>query len=107
MVEDARNAVIRYEQGNNQLDYTCNFIIQMLGAAGHTYQDRMCPEHFSEGTPQTWYSGGLWNPINYQHAPELWKSPSVANINDFTSWTCRELSRIIGGNKDVIRKLFE
>ena len=107
MLEDARNAVVRYEQGYNTLDYTCNFIIQMLGVAGHTYQDRMCPEHFSEGTPQTWYSGGLWNPINYQHAPELWKSPSAANINDFTSWTCRELSKIIGGNKDVICKLFE
>jgi len=107
MLEDARNAVVRYEQGYNTLDHTCDFIIQMLGVAGHTYQDRMCPEHFSKGTPQTWYSGGIWNPINYQHAPELWKSPSVANINDFTSWTCRELSRIIGGNKDVIRKLFE
>lgn len=59
MLEDARNTVVRYVQGYNTLDYTCNFIIQMLGVAGHTYQDRMCPEHFSEGKPQTWYKGGF------------------------------------------------
>ena len=102
----ARQAVIDYEKGEMSLVAACNQLITSLGIASHTVQDRMCPEHFLNGQPKTWYSG-WYSYLNVQHLPELFRTPSTSNMNSFNSWIKSEMAAIIGNNTNIIRELFE
>ena len=102
----AHQAVIDYEKGEMSLVAACNQLITSLGIASHTVQDRMCPEHFLNGQPKTWYSG-WYSYLNVQHFPELFRTHSTSNMNSFNSWIKSEMAAIIGNNTNIIRELFE
>ena len=78
-----------------------------LGTASHTVQDEMCPEHYGENGPKTWYAE-WWNyGANIQHLPEIFRTPSTSDMNKFNAWIRERMQEIVGTNKNIIRELFE
>jgi len=62
--------------------------------------------HSENGQTETWYSGWFFY-LNVQHLPELFRNPTASDINSFNSWIRAAVATIIGGNKSIIRELFE
>ena len=106
LIQDAKNAVERYVQGYNSLDWTCDFIIKQIGHASHTIQDGLCPQHFENDQPKTWYTGWYFA-LNIVHVPELFSTPPSSAKNVFNKWIKSTMAQVIQGNSNIIRQLFE
>ena len=93
-----------YIDGVYALETAAMMIVFCLGEASHTYQDRMCPMHFENGVPHTWYDNWF---IDWRHFPELFIYVQNGHIRTYKEWIESTFRSVLKMNKDLINEIFE
>ena len=103
-IDDASSFAQGYIDGLYALESAAIMIVFCLGEASHTYQDRMCPAHFENGCPHTWFDNWL---LDWRHFPEIFIYVRDGHIRTYKAWIESVFHSVLKMNQDLINEIFE
>ena len=103
-IDDASSFAQGYIDGLYALESAAIMIVFCLGEASHTYQDRMCPAHFENGCPHTWFDNWL---LDWRHFPEIFIYVRDEHIRTYKAWIESVFHSVLKMNQDLINEIFE
>lgn len=93
-----------YISGLYDVETAASAIVTLLGVASHTYQDKLCPVHYENGSPHIWFDNWL---IDWRHFPELFRYVTTGYVQSYKSWIEEKFHSVLKGNMDLINEIFE